>query len=107
MGSITIKVLTLLTLLRGLMREREGYRLPFFLDEANALDRANLRAIVRLAESFGFAPVLASPDGSDAAARVYVPTRLPNGRVLLSAANALTLERADEDAGERPAPAGG
>lgn len=105
--SITIKVLTLLTLLRGLMREREGYRLPFFLDEANALDRANLRAIVRLAESFGFAPVLASPDGSDAAARVYVPTRLPNGRVLLSAANALTLERADEDAGERPAPAGG
>lgn len=93
--SITIKVLTLLTLLRGLMREREGYRLPFFLDEANALDRANLRAIVRLAESFGFAPVLASPDGSDAAARVYVPVRLANGKVTLTGRNALTLERTD------------
>jgi hypothetical protein len=62
--AITITVLTLLTL----MREHEGYRLPFFLDEANALDRANLRAIVRVAEFFGFAPVLASPDGSDAPA---------------------------------------
>ena len=102
--SITIKVLTLLTLLRGLMREREGYRLPFFLDEANALDRANLRAIVRLAESFGFAPVLASPDGSDAAARVYIPLRLPNGRVVLTARHALTLERADADADAGPAP---
>ena len=102
--SITIKVLTLMTLLRGLMREREGYRLPFFLDEANALDRANLRAIVRLAESFGFAPVLASPDGSDAAARVYIPVRLPNGRVVLTARHALTLEHADADADSGAAP---
>jgi len=103
--SITIKVLTLLTLLRGLMREREGYRMPFFLDEANALDRANLRAIVRLAESFGFTPVLASPDGSDAAARVYVPMRLPNGRVVLTGRHALTLERADASAQPSAAPA--
>lgn len=102
--SITIKVLTLLTLLRGLMRDRDGFRLPFFLDEANALDRANLRAIVRLAESFGFAPLLASPDGSDAAARVYVPVRLPNGRVILTGRHALTLERADAQAEPGAAP---
>jgi len=102
--SITIKVLTLLTLLRGLMRDRDGFRLPFFLDEANALDRANLRAIVRLAESFGFAPLLASPDGSDAAARVYVPVRLPNGRVILTGRHALTLERADAQTDASAAP---
>ena len=73
------------------MSERECDRLPFFLDEANALDRATLRAIVKLAESFGFAPVLASPDGSDAAARVYGAVRLGNGRVVLTARHALPL----------------
>lgn len=69
--TITIKVLTNLMLLRGLLHERKEVNIPFYLDEASSLDRDNLMAIVEQSRRMGFTPVLASPEAMDVADHLY------------------------------------
>ncbi len=71
--SITIKVLTNLMLLKSLFRTGKSWALPFFVDEANALDRDNLRAVVDLAREQAFVAILASPQPAGVAEITYFP----------------------------------
>ena len=94
--TITIKVLINLLLLRGLL-DNEKVVLPFYLDEASSLDRANLLAIMKTAETLGFVPVLASPDALDAAEYIYF-IREENGRVSLDATSRIRCRQNQEEA---------
>ncbi|HAT71290.1 MAG TPA: hypothetical protein DCS63_00555 [Elusimicrobia bacterium] len=94
--TITIKVLINLLLLRGLL-DSDKVVLPFYLDEASSLDRANLLAIMKTAGSLNFVPVLASPDALDAAEYVYF-VREENGRVSLDGNSRVRCHRAAEKA---------
>ncbi|MCX5791429.1 MAG: hypothetical protein NTY45_04305 [Elusimicrobia bacterium] len=94
--TITIKVLINLLLLRGLL-DSDKVVLPFYLDEASSLDRANLLAIMKTAGSLGFVPVLASPDALDAAEYVYF-VREENGRVSLDGTSRIRCRRTPEGA---------
>lgn len=96
--TITIKVLINLLLLRGLL-DSDKVVLPFYLDEASSLDRANLLAIMKTAGSLNFVPVLASPDALDAAEYVYF-VREENGRVSLDGNSRVRCLRAPEKAGQ-------
>ena len=91
--TITIKVLVNLLLLRGLL-DSDKVVLPFYLDEASSLDRANLLAIMTTADSLGFVPVLASPDALDAAEYVYF-VREANGRVALDNKSRIRCRRTE------------
>jgi hypothetical protein len=71
--------------------------LPFYLDEASSLDRANLLAIMKTAGSLNFVPVLASPDALDAAEYVYF-VREENGRVSLDGNSRVRCNRTAEKA---------
>ena len=86
--TITIKVLTNLALLKGLLDGAE-VRIPFYLDECSSLDSDNLAGIVRAAQDMGFVAVLASPDAMDAAARLYFLKENERGRVSLDPETAL------------------
>lgn len=94
--TITIKVLVNLLLLRGLL-DSDKVVLPFYLDEASSLDRANLLAIMTTADSLGFVPVLASPDALDAAEYVYF-VREENGRVALDNKSRIRCRRTAQEA---------
>lgn len=94
--TITIKVLINLLLLRGLL-DSDKVVLPFYLDEASSLDRANLLAIMKTAGSLNFVPVLASPDALDAAEYVYF-VREENGRVSLDVNSRVRCNRTAEKA---------
>ncbi|PIU19521.1 MAG: hypothetical protein COT18_07080 [Elusimicrobia bacterium CG08_land_8_20_14_0_20_59_10] len=94
--TITIKVLINLLLLRGLL-DSDKVVLPFYLDEASSLDRANLLAIMKTAGSLNFVPVLASPDALDAAEYVYF-VREENGRVSLDGNSRVRCHRTAEKA---------
>lgn len=94
--TITIKVLINLLLLRGLLYS-DKVVLPFYLDEASSLDRDNLLAIMKTADSLNFVPVLASPDALDAAEYVYF-VREQNGRVSLDENSRVRCHRAAEKA---------
>ncbi len=96
--TITIKVLINLLLLRGLL-DSDKVVLPFYLDEASSLDRANLLAIMKTAGSLNFVPVLASPDALDAAEYVYF-VREENGRVSLDGNSRVRCHRAAEKAAQ-------
>lgn len=96
--TITIKVLINLLLLRGLL-DSDKVMLPFYLDEASSLDRVNLLAIMKTAESLNFVPVLASPDALDAAEYVYF-VREENGRVSLDSNSRVRCHRAAEKAAQ-------
>ncbi len=96
--TITIKVLINLLLLRGLL-DSDKVVLPFYLDEASSLDRANLLAIMKTAGGLNFVPVLASPDALDAAEYVYF-VREENGRVSLDGNSRVRCHRAAEKAAQ-------
>ncbi|OGS12223.1 MAG: hypothetical protein A2234_00830 [Elusimicrobia bacterium RIFOXYA2_FULL_58_8] len=96
--TITIKVLINLLLLRGLL-DSDKVVLPFYLDEASSLDRANLLAIMQTAGSLNFVPVLASPDALDAAEYVYF-VREENGRVSLDGNSRVHCHRVAEKAAQ-------
>ena len=86
--TITIKVLTNLALLKGLLDGAE-VRIPFYLDECSSLDSDNLTGIVRAADDMGFVAVLASPDAMDATQRLYFLEENQHGRVILDPKTAL------------------
>lgn len=94
--TITIKVLINLLLLRGLL-DSDKVMLPFYLDEASSLDRVNLLAIMKTADTLNFVPVLASPDALDAAEYVYF-VREDKGRVSLDAGSRIRCRRSPEKA---------
>lgn len=77
--NIAVKVMFCVMLLRGLLKPKVATALPFFIDEAQQLDPANLREIMRVAEDLGFTPLLASPQAIGSA-RISYPVRdLGNG----------------------------
>lgn len=69
--TITIKVMFCVMLLRGLLKPKAETALPFFVDEVNALDTNNLRAVMKIAKEQGFTPILASPQAVGAARNIY------------------------------------
>ncbi len=94
--TMTIKVLVNLVLLQGLFRKGKPYQVPFYIDEANALDRDNLASVVDVSRRLGFVAILASPRASDIAGRFYHPESV-DGRVVIPEpieVNAKTGEKA-------------
>jgi hypothetical protein len=87
--TITIKVMFCVMLLRGLLKPKAEIALPFFIDEVNALDPNNLRAVMQIAKEQGFTPILASPQAVGAARNIYhvqdigdgLSTIPPNSRI--------------------------
>jgi hypothetical protein len=86
--TVTIKVLTNLALLQGLL-DGAQVRIPFYLDECSSLDKDNLTGLVHAADDMGFVAVLASPDAMDAARRLYFLEENEAGRVILDPRTAL------------------
>jgi hypothetical protein len=80
--TVTIKVVVNLMLLHSLLQPDKQVSIPFYLDEASNLDRANLRSILGFARGLGFTPVLASPHVVDAAEKIYF-VRERGGRVTI------------------------
>lgn len=82
--SISIKVLTNLVLIDRLLDPKAGeVRLPFYLDEASSIDRDNLNAITAVSSKLGFVPILASPQPSSAADRLYFPQETEGGKAVI------------------------
>lgn len=97
--TITIKVMFCVMLLRGLLKPKAEIALPFFIDEVNALDPNNLRAVMQIAKEQGFTPILASPQAVGAARNIYhvqdigdgLSTIPPNSRIGRNDKNQLDL----------------
>ena len=56
---MAIKALVNIVLIQAMIRDRRPFILPFYIDEANQIDEANLREIVALANEKGFCPIFA------------------------------------------------
>jgi hypothetical protein len=81
--TITVKVLFNLLVLKSLLR-KDDCLVPFFLDEIQALDEANRRAILTMAKRLGFIAITASPDAvGEVDSLYYLQPR--KGRVTLKA----------------------
>ena len=81
--TITVKVLFNLLVLKSLLR-KDDCLVPFFLDEIQALDEANRRAILTTAKRLGFIAITAAPDAvGEVDAVYYLQPR--KGRVTLQA----------------------
>lgn len=81
--TITVKVLFNLLVLKSLLR-KDDCLVPFFLDEIQALDEANRRAILAMAKRLGFIAITAAPDAvGEVDALYYLQPR--KGRVTLRA----------------------
>ena len=87
--TITIKVLFNLLVLKSLLR-KDDCLVPFFLDEIQALDEANRRAILATARRLGFIAITAAPEAVGEVDSLYYlqPRR---GRVTLKANHRLRL----------------
>ncbi|MBI3867919.1 MAG: hypothetical protein HY299_05240 [Verrucomicrobia bacterium] len=79
--TITIKVLFNLLVLKSLLRKDDS-SVPFFLDEIQALDPANRRAILTTARKLGFVAITAAPESVTEVDALYF-LQPHKGRVVL------------------------
>ena len=81
--TMSIKALVNIVLIQAMMRDRRPFILPFYIDEANQIDEANLREIVALANSKGFCPIFASTVPVAAAESLYIVRMTPDSRAII------------------------
>ncbi len=81
--TMAIKALVNIVLIQAMMRDRRRFILPFYIDEANQIDEANLREIVALANDKGFCPIFASTVPVAAAESIYIVRMTPNSRAII------------------------
>jgi hypothetical protein len=81
--TMAIKALVNIVLIQAMMRDRRPFILPFYIDEANQIDEANLREIVALANEKGFCPIFASTVPVAAAESIYIVRTTPDSRAII------------------------
>lgn len=81
--TMAIKTLVNIVLIQAMMRDRRPFILPFYIDEANQIDEANLREIVALANEKGFCPIFASTVPVAAAESIYIVRTTPDSRAII------------------------
>lgn len=81
--TMSIKSLVNIVLIQAMMRDRRSFILPFYIDEANQIDEANLREIVALANKKGFCPIFASTVPVAAAESLYMVRMTPDSRAII------------------------
>lgn len=81
--TMSIKALVNIVLIQAMMRDRRPFILPFYIDEANQIDEANLREIVALANGKGFCPIFASTVPVAAAESIYIVRMTSDGRAII------------------------
>lgn len=81
--TMSIKALVNIVLIQAMMRDRRPFILPFYIDEANQIDEANLREVVALANDKGFCPIFASTVPVAAAESIYIVRMTPDSRAII------------------------
>lgn len=81
--TMSIKALVNIVLIQAMMRDRRQFILPFYIDEANQIDEANLREIVTLANEKGFCPIFASTVPVAAAESIYIVRMTSDSRAII------------------------
>lgn len=81
--TMSIKALVNIVLIQAMMRDRRPFILPFYIDEANQIDEANLREVVALANTKGFCPIFASTVPVAAAENLYTVRMTSDSRAII------------------------
>lgn len=90
--TITLKVLFSLLVLQSLLRKGEC-TVPFFLDEIQALDEDNRRAILTTARQLGFIAITAAPDSVAEVDTAWFLQTQDDGRVILVPQQSYSIDR--------------
>ena len=88
--TVVLKVLFNLLVLKSQLR-KDDVAVPFYLDEVERLDDANLRAVVQTAKALGFIAITAGPRAIGEVDACYFPEFLPSGRVWLTSQQRLDI----------------
>lgn len=101
--TIVLKVTLNLLVLRDLLVPGKA-RIPFYLDEVNALDRQNVANILQLSERLGFVGIFAAPTPAVGPRSFVHLAPDARGRLVVTAAHRKDIVRAPEDEAASPAP---